>query len=222
MIQRGLAAAAIACAAVITCPAHSSEMIEIRTTADGFIETPFIDAVTGESLVAVPVSTSPESDEADTGSVKLRRLFLDEGFGPSAVLVGSLRLSTPQIVSASIGVIIGTRDGTHCHEMCVASGILIQAEPGLGGGKLSVGYAWGLGQGVGGLFLLPGAAFDIKASVLRTWGETWSVAPDQTFVGGEVDISLMLLKFSIGVMRRITGDAPGDDWLFTIGGGVGF
>lgn len=195
-------------------------MIEIVADEDGVYRTPFVETESGAPVVAVPVAAEAAGDGE---SVELRRIFLGEREnGVGVVLVGGVRVSTPQIVSGSIGVILGSKRETHCAEMCVASGVLLQAEPGLGGGKLSVGYAWGLGQGVGDIFLLPMGGVAVKFSALQTWGRTWSVAPGQTYIGGELDISAFLLKFSIGLMKRVAGEAEGDDWLFTIGGGFGF
>jgi hypothetical protein len=73
-----------------------------------------------------------------------------------------VRLSTPQIVSASAG---------------------LQIEPGLAGGKVSAGYAIGL---------LPYAGAGLKLSALRTWGHPLVAKPRQTYVGIEAEATFFI------------------------------
>ena len=125
-----------------------------------------------------------------------------------------VRLSTPQIVSASAGVLIGEIDapeppppGTH-----LPHGMLLQVEPGLAGGKLSVGYAKGL---------LPYAAGGLKLSALRTWGHPLVAKPRATYVGIEAEATFFV-KFSVGVMRRVGGNPASSRTMVTGGIGIGF
>jgi hypothetical protein len=125
-----------------------------------------------------------------------------------------VRLSTPQIVSASAGVLIGQLDppqppppGTH-----LPSGFLLQLEPGLGGGKLSAGY---------GIGLLPYAAAGLKLSALRTWGHPLFAKPNQTYLGIEAEATFFV-KLSLGVMRRVRGDNSTARVIVTGGIGLGF
>ena len=126
----------------------------------------------------------------------------------------SVRLSNPQIASASVGVLVGEIEsetppasGTQ-----LPSGLLLQLEPGLGGGKASIGYAKGL---------LPYAAGGVKLSVLRTWGHPLFADPRRTYVGIEGEASFFI-QLSVGVMRRVAGDGNSGRWLVTGGVGLGF
>jgi hypothetical protein len=126
------------------------------------------------------------------------------------------RLSSPQIFSASLGVLIGRIDppqddsddgGTH-----LPTGVLIQIEPGLGGGKFSLGVAKGL---------LPMAGAGIKASIMRTWGHPLFTEPRQTYVGVEVDATFFI-KLSLGGMARLRGNETAPRLILTGGVGLGF
>jgi hypothetical protein len=126
-----------------------------------------------------------------------------------------VRASTPQIVSASGGLLIGEidpaeppADGT-TH---LPHGLLLQVEPGLGGGKLSVGYAKGL---------LPYAGFGLKLSALRTWGNPLWAEPHATYLGVEADASFFI-KLSLGLMKRVGGNRESRDVLVTAGVGLAF
>ncbi|HMO04178.1 MAG TPA: hypothetical protein PKC67_01865 [Kiritimatiellia bacterium] len=112
-----------------------------------------------------------------------------------------LRLSSPLIASGTAGVKFGDDDG----------GLrpTIQAEAGVGGGKLAVGLD-GTGHGKVG--------FGVKAAMLRTWIEPIDVDDNQTFLGVELEASIKRLLLSTGGYRRV-GDGD-DDWLGTAG--VGF
>ena len=125
-----------------------------------------------------------------------------------------LRLSTPQIVSASAGVLIGEIDapeppppGTY-----LPHGLILQVEPGLAGGKLSAGYAKGL---------LPYAGAGIKLAVLRTWGHPLVAKPRATYLGIEAEASFFI-KFSIGLMQRVGGNPASSRTMLTGGVGLAF
>jgi hypothetical protein len=125
-----------------------------------------------------------------------------------------VRLSTPQIVSASAGLLIGQIDapeppppGSH-----LPSGLFLQIEPGLAGGKVSAGYAIGL---------LPYAGAGLKLSALRTWGHPLVAKPRQTYVGIEAEATFFI-KFSVGVMRRVGGEYSPHRLMLTGGIGLGF
>ena len=121
-----------------------------------------------------------------------------------------VRISSPQIVSASFGVLVGQieRPANAGNRSHLPHGLLIQVEPGLGGGKASLGYAMGL---------LPYAAGGVKASVLRTWGHPLLTEPGRTYVGVEAEASFFI-KLSLGVMARVAGPSGGR---VLVTGGVG-
>jgi hypothetical protein len=129
------------------------------------------------------------------------------------------RLGSPQLVSLSGGVLIGQVDAPEPpadapkvvqERMHVPSGLFLQVEPGVGGGKVALGFAKGLP---------PVAAGGLKAFYLRTWGQPLWVEKNRSYVGVELDATLFM-KLSIGVMRSID-DGPADTAI-TGGIGVGF
>jgi hypothetical protein len=112
-----------------------------------------------------------------------------------------LRVSTPLVASGSAGIRFGDpRDGLQT---------AIQAEAGVGGGKLALGFD-GTGQG--------GFGYGIKAAFLRTWFEPIDVDEDQNFIGIEGEISIKRLILNLGGYGRV-GDGD-DDWM--VSAGVGF
>jgi hypothetical protein len=122
-------------------------------------------------------------------------------------------IGSPLKLSANLGIRVGIvkKDGSD-----YGRGFLIQAQPGLGGVALNVGWApvalpaWGT-QAVG---------LAIKARVLRTWGDPWGgLEPEQSYVGGEIGVA-WIVKISVGVLTRVSGDG-GKKTIVTWGVGVG-
>lgn len=117
---------------------------------------------------------------------------------------GVLRISTPLLASGAAGVHFGGESA--------ALRPAIQAEAGVGGGKLALGID-SLGTGKMGLGL--------KAAILRTWLEPiGGIAEDQSFIGLEGEWGYRRLVLSGGGYGRI-GDGE-DDWLLSVGAGILF
>src|SRR5689334_8698151 len=83
------------------------------------------------------------------------------------ILTWGVRLSTPQILSASGGVMIGRDkapprppDAPPPTKMFIPRGLLLQVEPGVGGGKIAAGFVKGVPNV---------AAGGLKAFYMRTW-----------------------------------------------------
>jgi hypothetical protein len=124
----------------------------------------------------------------------------------------SAEVGGPQKLSANLGIRIGAvGEG----EADYGRGILLQAQPGLGGGALNVGWApvalpaWGT-QAVG---------LALKARLLRSWGDPWGIEPDATWAGFEVDFA-WIVKVSAGVLTRVSA-GEGKKTAFTWSVGVG-
>jgi hypothetical protein len=122
-------------------------------------------------------------------------------------------VGSPLKLSANLGIRVGMveKDGADR-----GRGLLVQAQPGLGGVAFNVGWvplalpAWGT-QAVG---------LTIKARVLRTWGDPWGgLEPDQTFAGGEIGLA-WIVKISVGVLARVSS-GEGKATIVTWGVGVG-
>lgn len=127
----------------------------------------------------------------------------------------SAEVGSPLKLSANLGIRIGI--GTvAADETDSGRGLLLQAQPGLGGVAFNVGWtpvalpAWGT-QAVG---------FAVKARYLRSWGDPWGgLEPDQDYLGGEVVLA-WIVKVSAGVLTRL-GSGGGKKTTFTWSIGVG-
>ena len=120
--------------------------------------------------------------------------------------LGGVKVTTPQRYTLAIGRFfpIGKNGPS----------LLLQAEPGYGGGKLNVG----IGGACAGLITAGGA---LKASLLRTWHDPVGVPVDQTYLGIELELMCSFINGSIGAYRRIDGD-EGEEWIVSTGLGLGF
>lgn len=80
------------------------------------------------------------------------------------------------------------------------SGLALEVEAGRSAGQVGIGY---FGSGP--------IAPQMRAQLvgLRTWRKATGIAPGQTFIGIETQVS-MVLGVSVGYYRRIHGSAPGD------------
>jgi hypothetical protein len=138
-------------------------------------------------------------------------------------LVG-VQLGYPQVVSASIGVMLSSQPTSYdCTTPCDFRGPFAQLEPGLAGGKLSLG--WGRVTGNtdrSGSFLT--AAFiglACKLTVLYTWGDFGWVDAGRTYAGVEIGLPVAQVNLGLGVLYRVDGESSGR-WLVTGGVGWGF
>jgi hypothetical protein len=127
----------------------------------------------------------------------------------------SAEVGSPLKLSANVGLWVGL-GGTGPEDPEVGHGLLLQAQPGLGGIAFNLGWtpvalpAWGT-QAVG---------FAIKARYLRTWGDPWGgLEPDQDYVGGELVLA-WIVKASVGVVTRV-GGAEGKKTIVTWSVGIG-
>jgi hypothetical protein len=111
----------------------------------------------------------------------------------------SLELGGPQKLSANLGFKLGA---TKANASEVGRGFFFQVQPGLGGGSVNVGFSpvslasWGT-QAVGVV---------VKARLFRSWGDPWTIEPDQTFAGGEIGVA-WIVKVSVGVLQRVQSGA---------------
>jgi hypothetical protein len=129
------------------------------------------------------------------------------------------RISSPQTVSVSGTLVIGrvdapplppAADGTPQvrKQVFIPHGLFLQAEPGVGGGKVGLGFLKGLP---------PVAAGGAQVFFLRTWGAPLWNETGRSYAGLELDATLFV-KLSLGVMRRV--DSGRRETKVT--GGIGF
>ena len=135
-----------------------------------------------------------------------------------------LHISYPQVVSASMAVMLTSQPSTYdCTTPCDFRGPFFELEPGLGGGKLSVGLARVTGKTnrsgsfVNAAFI--GAAF--KVTVLQTWGDDGWVEGGRTYAGFEFGLPVAQANLGIGLLYRVDS-GNGGRWLVTGGAGWGF
>ena len=101
----------------------------------------------------------------------------------------------------------------HC-----AQGFLFQADAGSGGGKLSLGV--GARARVDEEDFHGTVGVGLKASLVRTWGSPIGTEPDLTYLGPELDLSVLRINLSLGVLWRVSG-STGSSALFSWGLGFG-
>ena len=90
-------------------------------------------------------------------------------------------------------------------------GWVATGEGGDGGVKGRLGYVYYV-QPFGG---------QLSVSAIRTSHKAWSVGPNQTFVGGEARVMAFMLSLTGGYYARVSGTAPGDSRLVSLGVGLG-
>ncbi len=100
----------------------------------------------------------------------------------------------------------------HC-----AQGFLFQADAGSGGGKLSLGI--GARARVVDEDFHGTVGVSLRASLARTWGSPIGTEPNLTYLGPELDLSILRFNLTLGVLWRVSGRA-GASAVF--GWGIGF
>jgi hypothetical protein len=155
----------------------------------------------------------------------MRRLVAeDEDRRRFALGLPGLHISYPQVASASIAVMATSQPRSYdCTTPCDHRGLFAEFEPGLGGGKLSVGWTrvTGITNRSGSLLRAGfiGAAY--KLTVLRTWGDLGWVEGGRTYAGFELGVPVAQANVGIGLLYRVDGGDNGR-WLVTGGAGWGF
>lgn len=157
------------------------------------------------SIVVVGLIAAPADAKWAVGYKPRERTWLSYG----------ARYSRPQQVSASITAMRAMESDTG-----LVTGWFLQAEPGLDGGKVSIGIGGLSASGHWGV--PPMFAIGVKASGMRTWGSPRGLRPRQTLLGPELDITIFYVKVSAGVLVRLAGASQQSRTSFTWGIGAGF
>jgi len=115
-------------------------------------------------------------------------------------------------------------DGTRVKAVCAvplphcAQGFLVQADAGSGGGKLSLGLgAWAR---IDDEDFRGTAGAALRLAVAHTWGNPVGTEPGLTYLGPELDLSVIRVNLTLGVLFRVAGDG-GSGALFSWGLGFG-
>jgi hypothetical protein len=101
----------------------------------------------------------------------------------------------------------------HC-----AQGFLLQADAGSGGGKLSLGV--GARAHVDEESFKGTAGFALRVAFARTWGNPIGTDPGLNYLGPELDLSVIRIGLTLGVLFRVSGD-HGPNAVFSWGIGFG-
>lgn len=187
------------------------QLVEIRARADGGLE---VVAVRAASVA------SPREGERADDPVYEREAGIGWSWG-----VG-VQADVVQGLSGSLGLAVGWADSRTrgFFSDTVGPGLLISFEPGLFGGKASLGFG-GLSHALTPKGArLPGLAYFgtmLKVSMLRAWGLSQYAEPGQRYLGGELEVASMGFSGTAGVFRRVEADGPGRRWLFNVGVGFG-
>ncbi|MBN2587786.1 MAG: hypothetical protein JXA64_01095 [Candidatus Fermentibacteraceae bacterium] len=121
------------------------------------------------------------------------------------------RYSDPIKISGVLGVSFNRMTGYRSYRA-----FFVQVEPGIGGGKLNLGYRLGEIQ------FLPIWNLGLSASALQTWGNPLGdVEPEQTYLGLELSGAFAVLGLNFGIFKHAAGDDDDHDWIYTMGVGVG-
>jgi hypothetical protein len=162
-------------------------------------------------------SPKPASQQPDTEITMDKDTQVDVGIG----------LGGPIGAAASLRVLHGLaadvrEEGGRVKAVCAfpiphcAQGFLFQVDAGSGGGKVSLGARAHVDDedfrgtvGVG-----------LRAALVRTWGNPIGTEPDLTYLGPELDLSILRFNLTVGVLWRVSGDA-GSSALFSWGLGLG-
>jgi hypothetical protein len=121
------------------------------------------------------------------------------------------RYSTPIKVSGVLGVSFNNITGYGKYR-----GFFAQLEPGFGGGKVNLGYRFGRMQ------FMPLWNIGLTASLLQTWGDPLDdIEPDQTYLGTELSGAFSVIGLNAGAFMHVVGDDEDNEWIYTLGAGVG-
>lgn len=148
-----------------------------------------------------------------------KRTVVGTGIGFSGPLGGGASLRFLHGLGADV------KDGpTRVNAVCAvpmphcAQGFLLQADAGSGGGKLSLGVgAW---ANVHDDDFRGTAGVALRLAVARTWGNPVGTNPGLSYLGPELDLSVLRIDLTLGVLFKVAGDG-GSGALFSWGLGFG-
>jgi hypothetical protein len=131
--------------------------------------------------------------------------------GAETIPFWDAQVSSPLRLSAGLGLVVGRRGEGFA---TARNALLLQVEPGIGGGALHVGWVPFSGTASG----LQFAGVALKGTLLRTWGSPVGVDASRTFAGASIHAA-WIVKLSVGVLAPIDGGGGGA--VVTWGVGVG-
>jgi hypothetical protein len=172
-----------------------------------------------DSAISPPESSPPVGDSG--GMIDRVRAEENTRQRRALGLIG-LQLTYPQVASASLGVMATSQPATYdCRTACDFWGPFAQIEPGLGGGKLSLGWGRAMGSTDPSDTVLSRVYLALagKFTLYRTWSDVGSVASGRTFAGAELEFSIARVNFGLGALYQINHT---DDGRLLVTGGIGW
>lgn len=186
-----------------------------------------LDAVCAEAGTTggqAPASQQSPLTPPPSGDLKDAIIAEERTADHRAVPIAALRLTYPQIASLSYGVLVTRLPRSYdCRTPCDMWGGFAQVEPGIGGGKASVGWGRVIGEQRQGRPFISSVylAMAGKATLLHTWGGESPLPAKQTYAGAEFEFSVARVNMGIGALNRLSG-REGRDWVVTGYLGWGF
>jgi hypothetical protein len=209
------------------------DVLVAERVAEGKIRDPSqfgIEAVCGRPDPSRDLSRQPTdpvdtvSSRVDSATARERIVAEDEDRRRFALGLPGFRVTYPQVASASIAVMATSQPSSYdCTTPCDFRGFFAELEPGLGGGKLSLGWArvGGYTNRSGSLLRAGYIGTAYKLTLLRTWGNHGWVEGGRTYAGVELGVPVAQANVGIGLLYRVDGSDDGR-WMVTGGAGWGF
>ena len=139
-----------------------------------------------------------------------------------------IRWSDTQLFSAGLGaMLVKQPQNMDCSIGCAIRGWHFEIEPGIYGVQGGVGWGKLVGESGRTSRLMHTVHFgwNVRAVVLRTWGDSSLYPQSQTLAGIEASVSIVRMNISMGVLKSLysgPGEEYGEDWILTTGFGWGF
>ena len=128
-----------------------------------------------------------------------------------------LSWGSPDRIAAHLGLSFGDDvPGAGTEGFALGTGTVVEAVVGQGSGTLGIGKSIVILTEENKLRLVG----DLKAIGVRTWDEPRSASAHSTYLGVEGGLSLSVVRFTMGVSKRLEDRVEGDEWLYHWGVGI--
>ncbi len=185
-------------------------------------------AAAGQEASAVeppPPLSATEPASTTSNSLPETEITLDK----STQVVAGLGFSGPLGAGVGVRILHGLGadvrdDGSRVEALCAlpiphcAGGFTVDASAGSGGGKLSLGI--GARARVNEEDFRGTAGVGLRLALARTWGSPIGTEPGLSYLGPELDLSVLRVNVTLGVLWRVSGQG-GASVLFSWGLGFG-
>jgi hypothetical protein len=174
----------------------------------------------GEPPVGVlPPAPAAPTPPAATEVTLDRTTAFGAGFGVSGPLGAALSLRLAHGLGADV-----REDGGRVRAVCAlpiphcAKGFILQADVGSGGARLSLGV--GARARIEDEDFRGTVGVSLRAALVRTFGSPLGTEPGLTYLGPELDLTVLRANLTLGVLLRLSG-RRGASVLFSWGVGFG-